>query len=72
MILVLPRVGSLVLEDFDELVEASCYDGTEDWSEPVDPVVAFEVASDDGGTEGAGWVERSAGEVDAGEFCDEE
>ncbi len=39
---------------------------------PVDPMVAFEAAEDEIWAERAGRVEGAAGEIDAGEFGDEE
>ena len=45
---------------------------TQEWTDPVDPVVRLEVASRDAGAEGAGRVERGAGVVDARDFGDEE
>ncbi len=47
---VLAGVGRLVLEDLDELVETGGNEGTEDGTEPVDPVVAHERTRHDGRT----------------------
>jgi hypothetical protein len=64
-IAILVRVGGLVLENLDELVETCRYDGAEDRSEPVDPVVAGEDMVDNCWAEGASGIERTTGEVDA-------
>ena len=50
VVVVLTRVGSLVFEDLNELVEAGSNNSTEDGSKPVDPVVAVERAVDNRGT----------------------
>lgn len=64
---VLTWVDSLVFESLDELVEGDREQGTEEGSNPVNPVVAGEFSSDDRGAEGAGRVERAASEIDA--YC---
>jgi len=48
---VLIGIGSLVFQDLDELVEAGCDNGPQNRSEPVDPVIAGELAVNDGRTE---------------------
>ena len=69
---ILIGIGGFVLQDLDELVETCCYDGAEDGTEPVDPVVRDEYHINDSGPKGAGGIEAAAGEVDACEFGDEE
>jgi hypothetical protein len=54
---VLARVGGLVFEVLDEVVETDGEEGAKEGSQPVDPVVAREETVDDAGPEGAGWVE---------------
>jgi hypothetical protein len=72
VIVILTRVGNLVLEDLDELVEDDGEDGTDGWSGPVDPVLFVKDARDDAGAETTCGVERATGVVDADEFGDEE
>jgi hypothetical protein len=43
MIHVLAWVGGLVFEYLDKFVESGCNDRSENWSEPVNPVVEGEV-----------------------------
>ena len=54
---VLGRVRGLVLEDFDEAVEADCEKGAKERAKPVNPMVAWEVAEDDVDAERTGRVE---------------
>lgn len=62
---VLTEVCGLPFKHFDVKVEAGGQEGTEDGSDPVDPVVAGEVVGYNGGAEGAGGVDGTAGEVDS-------
>lgn len=52
-------VGSLVLQDLDELVEASCDDRAEKRSDPVDPMVMLEAMDDYTRPKRASWIERT-------------
>jgi hypothetical protein len=56
------RIGCLVLQSFDEAIE---YDGencSEQWTKPVNPMVAIKGVQDNVRTKRAGWIERPAGE----------
>lgn len=53
---ILAGVCGLVLEGFDELVEAAGEKRAEDRANPVDPVVEGKCMQDDTRTEGAGWI----------------
>jgi hypothetical protein len=72
VVIILTRVGDLVLEDLDELVEDDGEDGTDGGSGPVNPVLFVEDAGDDAGAETTSGVERAASVVDTNEFGDEE
>ena len=56
---VLAGVGSFVLQELDEAVEADGEKGTENGTKPVYPVVAWESAEGDARAEGTGWVQRA-------------
>lgn len=64
LFVILTGIGRLVFEDLDELEESGCDAGTKDGSEPVDPVVAFELVVVDGRAEGSSGVEGATGEED--------
>lgn len=49
--LVLAWIRGLVLEHLDEFVESGGQKGAEDRADPVNPVVAVELAGYDGGSE---------------------
>lgn len=55
-------VGGLVLEELDETVEEESYESAQQWSQPVDPVVAIECVHDDIGPKSACWIERTTRE----------
>jgi hypothetical protein len=57
-------IGCLVLESLDQLVEGNCENGTEQRSNPVDPVISVESAEDNVRTKGASWIERATSEED--------
>lgn len=69
---VLTRIGHLIFEDLDEVVETYRTDGTAAWSNPVYPVLLIPDASDDAGPKGSGWVQRPAGVVHSNELSNEE
>jgi hypothetical protein len=58
-------IALLLVEHADEAVIGGCDDGAEERSEPIDPMVAWEAAVGDAGTEAAGWVEGGAGVEEA-------
>jgi hypothetical protein len=72
LVTVLPRVGSLVFEGLDELVESGSKCGTKDRPKPVDPVVGTESAVDDCRAERTRWIEGTAGEVYTGQLSNEQ
>jgi hypothetical protein len=55
------RVGGLVLQKLDEAIEDHRQYGTKDRAHPVYPVGAVKGSQDNVWTEGARWVQRSAG-----------
>lgn len=71
VIIILARVGNLVLEDLDELVEDDGEDGADCWSGPIDPVLLVEDAGDDTGPKTARGIERATGVVNTDELGDE-
>lgn len=54
-------VGGFVFEALYDFEDEDGEDGTGDGADPVDPLGAVEFLDDDGGCEGTGWVERTAG-----------
>lgn len=72
IIVVLSRIGNLVLQHLDELVEDDCDDGAQARADPVDPVFDIEDAGYDARPEAARGIERAAGVVHTDEFGDEE
>lgn len=71
VVVVLARVGALVLEPLEDLVDGKGEEGAHQWADPVDVVVADE-ALDAGGAEGSRRVDGSAGVVDADDVGDED
>ena len=69
---VLPRIGFLVIHELDELVVSGREAGSHRGPEPVDPVIAGEIAVHDAGAERADGVQAAAGVVDAQELGDEQ
>ena len=62
----------LVVKELHKVVVSSRDTRTQEWTDPVDPVVRLEVSSRDAGPEGARGVEGGAGVEDASDFGDEE
>jgi len=62
---VLAWVDLFVIEELDEAVEAGGHEGTDERSDPVDPVVTHELSGSDSRSETASWVEGTAGVEDA-------
>jgi hypothetical protein len=62
---VLSRVDLLVVKVLDESVETSSDRGSEERTNPVDPVVGGEGVRHNGGTKASGWVERTSSVKDA-------
>ena len=60
------------LKSPDDFVEADGEQTTEERSEPVDPVIAWEVVSSHSSAERACRVQRCSGEGTANQLCDEE
>jgi hypothetical protein len=58
-------IALLLVEHADEAVVGGCDDGAEERAKPVNPMVAWEAAVGDTGTEAAGWVEGGAGVEEA-------
>lgn len=48
---ILARVRCSILESFDEAIEEDCEQGTENWANPIDPVVAGKDMKNDAGSE---------------------
>jgi hypothetical protein len=57
--------GGLILEVLQQAIEDGRKYGTEQRTNPVDPVVAIERTQDNVGTEGSSWVERCTSEEHA-------
>lgn len=64
LIEVLAWVRCLVLEHLDKAVKPDRQERTEEWSNPVHPVVAIEVMKDNIWAEGTRRVQRTTGKVD--------
>lgn len=60
---VLARIDSLVMENFQEGVEAARHKTPEEGANPVDPVVTRKVSVDHIRSERAGWINGAAGVV---------
>lgn len=65
---VLARIGRLVFEELDKLVEAGGDQTAQDGSHPVDPVMTGEGAGHDGGTKGPSGIDGSTGIIDTWRF----
>lgn len=59
-------------ENSDDFVKANSEKTAEEWSEPVDPVIAWEMMGSDSSAERTCRVQRCSGERNADELCDEE
>jgi hypothetical protein len=72
LVRVLSGVDVLVLEQLDDLVEASGNKGANDGTNPVDPVLGLELARNDAGSQAACRVETAARVVDTAQLRNEE
>ena len=71
LVVILTRVGNLVFQDFDELVEDNRDEGANWGSDPVDPLVC-PYACESSGTKRASRVQGAASVVDTDELGNEE
>ena len=58
------RVGSLVFECLDDLVEADSNESSKERTDPVDPVVRVPITNNDSRAERSSRVERSTSVID--------
>ncbi|KAH3666205.1 hypothetical protein OGAPHI_004394 [Ogataea philodendri] len=61
-----------VIKQFPKLPDGEGKNGTENWSDPVDPVVHWEGSGSNTWTESSGWVQTSTGVVDTDQVTQEQ
>lgn len=72
VLVVLAGVGGLVVKELEGVVETNREDGTEDRTDPVDPVVVGERLSNNAGAQRSSGVDTSAGGEDGNQMANEE
>lgn len=72
ILVILARVRSLVVEELEQVVETNGEDGSENRSDPVDPVVVGERLSNNAGTKRSGRVNTGSSGPDSDKMSNEE
>lgn len=72
LVSVLAWVTGLVVQELQQVPESGRDEGTEKWTNPVDPVVVREGGSSDTWTERSGWVKTSTSVVDTDQVTNEQ